>query len=211
MVSHVNDEGWSAEVEIPFKILRLRASDTQIGLEFQRVIRRKNEFVFWNSWERDFRFEEVSRAGHLVGLEDHELGHRGRVKGYLVGGAGQKGEAGWDNRSDAGIDDLKWRMTPTLTADLTLNTDFGEVEIDSQQANFSTPRNQLFFPKKESSFWREPAFSISARVRRSPDFQPRFRTSSAGESVFLLRTVRGFLSWEEPNLREGPALYPSAH
>ena len=168
VASHVNDEGWSAEVEIPFEILRMRASNTQIGLEFQRVIRRKNEFVFWNSWERDFRFEEVSRAGHLVGIEDIELAHRGRLKGYLVGGAGQKGEAGWDNRSNAGIDDLKWRMTPTLTADLTLNTDFGEVEIDSQQANFSTPRNQLFFPEKREFFLEGAGFfDFSARTEES--------------------------------------------
>ena len=63
-----NEEGLSIELEIPFNILRMRKSDAEIGLEFQRIIRRKNEFVYWNSWERDFRFEEVSRARASGGI-----------------------------------------------------------------------------------------------------------------------------------------------
>ena len=173
VVSHRNEEGWSAEFEIPFKILRMGGSDNQVGIEFQRVIRRKNEFVFWNSWERDFRFEEVSRAGHLTGLENVELARRWRMKGYLLGGTGERGDAGWENRSDVGIDDLKWRMTPTVTADLTLNTDFGQVEVDAQQANFSTPRNQLFFPEKREFFLEGAGFfDVSARTE-----EDRFDTS----------------------------------
>ena len=175
VVSHQNEEGWSAEFEIPFKVLRLTEKGSEIGLEFQRVIRRKNEFVFWNSWERDFRFETVSRAGHLTGLEDIELAHRGRLKGYLVGGAGERGQEGWENRSDAGIDDFKWRLTPTLTADLTLNTDFGEVEVDAQQANFTSPRDQLFFPEKREFFQEGSGFfDFSARMNEG-QFATTFR------------------------------------
>ncbi len=168
VASHRNEEGWSAEFEIPFEILRLGGSDNLVGIEFQRVIRRKNEIVFWNSWERDFRFEEVSRAGHLAGLENFELAHPWRMKGYLLGGAGERGDAGWENRSDVGIDDLKWRMTPTLTADMTLNTDFGQVEVDAQQANFSTPRDQLFFPEKREFFLEGAGFfDVSARTEEN--------------------------------------------
>jgi len=168
VASHQNDGGWSVELEIPFDILRLSDPDQGTGLEFQRVIRRKNEFVFWNSWDRDFRFEEVSRAGHLVGLEDIEVAHRGRLKGYLLGGAGERGQEGWENRSDAGIDDFKWRVTPTLTADLTLNTDFGEVEVDAQQANFTSPRDQLFFPEKREFFLEGTGFfDFSARINEN--------------------------------------------
>jgi len=163
-----NEEGWSIEVEIPFKVLRMSDSDAEIGLEFQRVIRRKNEFVYWNSWERDFRFEEVSRAGHLAGLQSHKMAKPWRLKGYVVGGIGEKGDQGWDNRSDGGIEDLKWRLTPTLTADMTFRTDFGEVDVDAQQSNFSTPRRQLFFPEKRE-FFQEGAgfFDFSARMEEA--------------------------------------------
>ncbi len=168
VASHQNDEGWSVELEIPFEILRLSDPDQGAGLEFQRVIRRKNEFVFWNSWDRDFRFEEVSRAGHLVGLEEIQVAHRRRLKGYLLGGADEPGRSGWENRSTAGIDDFKWRLTPTLTADLTLNTDFGEVEVDAQQANFTSPRDQLFFPEKREFFLEGAGFfDFSARLNEN--------------------------------------------
>ena len=76
VAAHRDEKGWSVEVEIPFTTLRIKASEGEIGLEFQRVIRRKNEFVYWNSWDRDFKFEAVSRAGHLIGLENVELGNR---------------------------------------------------------------------------------------------------------------------------------------
>ena len=175
VVSHQNEEGWNAEFEIPFEVLRLTEKGSEIGLEFQRVTRRKNEFVFWNSWERDFRFETVSRAGHLTGIEHIELANRGRLKGYLVGGAGERGQEGWENRSDAGIDDFKWRLTPTLTADLTLNTDFGEVEVDAQQANFTSPRDQLFFPEKREFFQEGSGFfDFSARMNEG-QFATTFR------------------------------------
>lgn len=178
VVAHRNENGWSVEFAIPSKILRLRASSEGIGLEFQRLIRRKNEFVYWNTWERDFRFEEVSQAGHLVGLQSTTMVNPWRLKGYVVGGFGEKGTAGWDNRSDVGIEDLKWRVTPALTVDMTLRTDFGEVDVDAQQSNFSTPRRQLFFPEKRE-FFQEGAgfFDFSARMEegiRSSTFQAFF-------------------------------------
>ena len=189
-----DETGWSAEIEIPFKILRLGKSDAEIGLEFKRVIRRKNEFVYWNSWERDFRFEEVSRAGHLSGLESHEIANPWRMKGFVVGGIGEKGAQGWANRSDAGIEDLKWRLSPTLTADMTLRTDFGEVEVDAQQSNFSNPRRQLLFPEKRE-FFQEGAgfFDFSARMEEGISrttfqgfFSRRIGLSRDGQRIPLL-------------------------
>ena len=165
VAAHRNEKGWSVEVEIPFTTLRIKASEGEIGLEFQRVIRRKNEFVYWNSWDRDFQFEEASRAGHLIGLENVELGNRWRLKPYLLGGMGKSGTDGWENRSEVGIDDFKIRVSSTLTADLTYNTDFAEVELDSQQANFGNPRSQLFFPEKREFFFEGASFfDFAARI-----------------------------------------------
>ena len=163
VAAHRDEKGWSVEVEIPFTTLRIKASEGEIGLEFQRVIRRKNEFVPWNSWDRDFQFEEVSRAGHLIGLENVELGNRWRLKPYVLGGMGICGTEGWENRSEVGIDDFKIRVSSTLTADLTYNTDFAEVELDAQRVNFGNPRSQLVFRRKENSFLKEPHSSISRR------------------------------------------------
>lgn len=157
-VAHRDDRGWTVEIEIPFKTLRIRDTTGRAGLEFRRIIRRKNEFDFWNTWDRNFQFEQVSQAGHLVGLKDLDTGSRWRLKPYVLGGIGQKGARDWENRSAAGIEDLKWRVTPTLTADATYNTDFAEAEIDAQQSTLSNPRNQLFFPEKREFFLEGAGF-----------------------------------------------------
>ena len=192
VAAHRDEKGWSVEVEIPFTTLRIKASEGDIGLEFQRVIRRKNEFVYWNSWDRDFQFEEVSRAGHLIGLENVELGNRWRLKPYVLGGAGKSGTAGWENRSEVGIDDFKIRVSSTLTADLTYNTDFAEVELDSQQTNFGNPRSQLFFPEKREFFFEGASFfDFAARINENPGdtfrafFSRRIGLTSDGQLIPL--------------------------
>ena len=192
VAAHRNEQGWSVEVEIPFTTLRIKASEGEIGLEFQRVIRRKNEFVYWNSWDRDFQFEEVSRAGHLIGLENVELGNRWRLKPYVLGGVGKSGTAGWENRSEVGIDDFKIRVSSTLTADLTYNTDFAEVELDAQRVNFGNPRSQLFFPEKREFFFEGASFfDFAARINENPGdtfrvfFSRRIGLTSDGQRIPL--------------------------
>jgi Domain of unknown function (DUF5916) len=46
--------------------------------------------------------------------------------------------------------DLKYGLTQNLTADLTINTDFAQVEVDEQQVNLT--RFNLFFPEKRDFF-----------------------------------------------------------
>ncbi|MDA2935493.1 carbohydrate binding family 9 domain-containing protein [Acidobacteria bacterium AH-259-D05] len=193
VVPHRDEQGWAVEVEIPLKTLRLKSSATELGLEFRRVIRRKNEFVFWNSWDRDFRFEQVSQAGHLTGLEDLELGKRGRLKPYVLGGSGKRGTSGWDNRSEVGIEDLKWRITPSLTLDLTYNTDFAEVELDAQRTNLRDPTSRLFFPEKREFFLEGAGFlDFAARINENPGdtfrafFSRRIGLTSDGRRVPVL-------------------------
>jgi hypothetical protein len=193
VASHQDEQGWTVEIEIPFKALRLNAQGGEVGLEFRRIIRRKNEFVFWNSWDRDFKFEEVSQAGHLTGLEFLELGSRGRLKPYALGGVGKRGDGGWENRSEVGIDDFKWRLTSTLTADLTYNTDFAEVELDAQRVNFSNPRNQLFFPEKREFFFEGATFfDFAARMNEFAGesfrafFSRRIGLTSDGQRIPVL-------------------------
>ncbi len=52
--------------------------------------------------------------------------------------------------TDLGIDDLKWQATSTLTADLAVNPDFAQTEVDAQQVNLT--RFSLFFPEKRQFF-----------------------------------------------------------
>ena len=64
----------------PLKILRIQSGTEQTwGIDFERIIRRKNEFTYWNNYSRDFFFEQISQAGHLVGLVDLSKGEAWRI------------------------------------------------------------------------------------------------------------------------------------
>ncbi len=153
--------GWTAEFAIPFKSLRVSEDNGHPwGLEVERVIRRKNEFAYWNGYRRGFKLENVSQAGHLQGVENIQTGLRLRLKPYLLGGFSQAVRrvepdpelfaSRFRNASDAGMEVLKYRITPSLTADLTWNTDFAQTEVDDQQVNLD--RFPLFFPEKREFF-----------------------------------------------------------
>jgi hypothetical protein len=147
-------EGWTAEFAIPFKSLRLSEEDGQgWGLDLERVIRRKNEDSFWNGYRRGFQIQHVSQAGHLEGVENVESGLRLRVKPFVVGGGrhfSDGSRSSFRNASDVGIEVMKYRITSSLTADVTVNTDFAQTEVDDQQVNLT--RFSLFFPEKREFF-----------------------------------------------------------
>ena len=74
-------------MSIPFKIFRFSGDDEQIwGVNFERVIKRKNEFAYWSGWDRNFQFYHVSQAGHLDGLRDIRQAERLRIRPYVLGG-----------------------------------------------------------------------------------------------------------------------------
>ncbi|MBI4458928.1 MAG: carbohydrate binding family 9 domain-containing protein [Acidobacteria bacterium] len=160
----VSPAGWTAEFAIPFKSLRVNQDDGSVwGLDLQRVIRRKNEQAYWNNYRRGFKLESLSQAGHLQGIENIETGMRFRVKPYLLAGGMQEVRRqspllpGADpfrtvtkNSSDVGMEVMKYRITPSLTADFTWNTDFAQTEVDDQQVNLD--RFPVFFPEKREFF-----------------------------------------------------------
>lgn len=64
VVARIGEHGWTAEIEIPFKALRTTEQAVQTwGLDFERIIRRRTEFTYWNNYRRGFNFRQVSQAG----------------------------------------------------------------------------------------------------------------------------------------------------
>jgi hypothetical protein len=156
------EEGWFAEMRIPFSSLRFRHQDEQVrmGVIFWRRIARKDEYV---------TFPAISPQWGVVGLFKPSQGREFALEGihgrsplyvtpYLLGGRGyshRMNALGNDyDRLDhpareAGLD-LKYNLASNLTLDLTYNTDFAQVEADDQQVNLS--RFSLFFPEKRQFF-----------------------------------------------------------
>ncbi|MBI4444829.1 MAG: carbohydrate binding family 9 domain-containing protein [Acidobacteria bacterium] len=150
----INEESWVAEIRIPVKTLRFSSRDSEhdLGIDFERIIRRKNEQAYWNNFDRNFDFNQISQAGHLRGLVEVEASHQLRIKPYLTLRAAHRGkqERVTNYLGDVGLEDLKYAVTPGLTLDLTANTDFAETEVDNQVINFD--RVPVFFPEKREFF-----------------------------------------------------------
>ena len=148
--SHIGEFGWSAEFEIPFSTLRYGGGDVQDwGINFQRNIRRNNEIAYWAPLARNRNLQRVSEAGTLVGVEPPAQRNL-QVTPYVLSSAQRGGTlSGTETDSDFGFD-VKYSVTPSLTLDLTYNTDFAQVEADEQQVNLD--RFALFFPEKRPFF-----------------------------------------------------------
>ena len=150
------DFGWSAEFEIPFTTLRFGRGETQDwGINFQRNIRRNFEVAFWAPLERNRNLYRVSDAGTLRGLQPPSQRNLQLTPYGLASTRRGGGTNGTETDTEFGID-LKYSLTPSLTLDATINTDFAQVEVDEQQVNLD--RFNLFFPEKRPFFLENAGF-----------------------------------------------------
>jgi len=148
-----SERGWEAEIEIPLKSLRFKDSQgpQKWGLNVMRNVRRKNEQSFWAEIPQAYNIYRLSLAGDLDSLEIHSTRNL-KVTPYVLLGPEKDytvSEPSADFNNEVGFD-VKYGLTSTLTLDVTVNTDFAQVEVDDEQINFT--RFSLFFPEKRSFF-----------------------------------------------------------
>ena len=177
----VSATGWTAEFAIPFRTLRYPAGVEQIwGINFQRNIRDRNEQAFWAPLPRQFNLNRLSLAGELRGLEVPRQRNLKLIP-YLLGQAVSRDTGRTTAVGDLG-GDLKYSVTPSLTLDLTYNTDFAQVEVDDQQINLD--RFNLFFPEKRPFFLENAGlFSVGQPGQVEMFFSRRIGIGPSGEQV----------------------------
>ncbi len=141
------DNGWIAEIEIPFKSLPLDPTTEEWGFNFGRGIRRRNEEMAWVSFNRQFN---PSIAGTLTGMRDMDQGIGLEIVPSLavVDSKNYATDTNGDQTNPSL--DVFYRLTPSLNAALTVNTDFSAVEVDNRQVNLD--RFNLFFPERRAFF-----------------------------------------------------------
>lgn len=153
----INEDHWTAEIAIPFSQLRFERSEVMNwGLNFGREIARKQEIDAWNEAPKTYGGLAKYRTayfGTLEGLEGVTPSRHLELLPYALPGASYETSTGEEFETDgvfeAGLD-LKYGVTPNLTADLTVNTDFAQVEADQEQVNLT--RFSLFFPEQRPFF-----------------------------------------------------------
>lgn len=175
--------GWTAEIEIPFKSLNFDPGQDAWGINFQRTVRRKNEESLWTSYARNLGLTRMAGAGRVEGLSGLSQGIGLDLKPSVVGtlsAAPGRGQPSIGKTGDVGLDVL-YSVTPALRANLSLNTDFAETEVDQRQVNLT--RFPLFFQEKRDFFLQGGSFFDFARENGNqirPFFSRRIGIDSSG-------------------------------
>ncbi|MDG2089937.1 MAG: carbohydrate binding family 9 domain-containing protein [Gammaproteobacteria bacterium] len=151
--STIDENGWVAEMRIPFQTLSFNPENSDWGINFSRSIQRNNERLTWYSRNRQ---QGPGASGITTGM----TGIRQGVGLDVVPGLTLRRERLFGSGPTAGVDenfeptlDLFYKVTPSLNAALTINTDFSAAEVDNRQVNLT--RFSLFFPEKRDFFLRD--------------------------------------------------------
>ena len=154
-----DQNGWYAEFKIPISSLRFRStfgSETEMKFIAWRKIAYKNEFTVFPNFNPDWgimSFANISMGAPIVfkELKSHKPVY---FTPYALGGisndkiiniAETKYVDNVKSFFDVGLD-FKYNLSPQLTLDATVNTDFAQVEVDNFQVNLS--RSSIYFPEK---------------------------------------------------------------
>ncbi|MBI4547284.1 MAG: carbohydrate binding family 9 domain-containing protein [Ignavibacteriae bacterium] len=190
--------GWSAEVKIPFRVLRYKSGSSnpeeQVwGINFLRYISRKQEQQRW-AFTPKSQSGFISRFGHLRGLRQLPDPRQFEVLPFLVSKQRFEPEKALIDRKqellgNAGID-LKFGLASNFALDATINPDFGQVEADPAVLNLST--FETFYPEKR------PFFIEGTQIIRFTTFGGEF-----GPGMFYSRRIGRAISLDDVNIPDG--------
>jgi hypothetical protein len=176
-------EGWTAESAIPLKTLSFDPARDAWGVNFTRWHGADNEQYGWVSYDRS---QNLERTGLLTGLAGLDQGHgldvipglrAGRVRDHAVDEQ--------DDFLEPSLDAF-WKITPSLTAALTLNPDFSGTTVDARQVNLT--RFDLFFPEQRAFFLQDSDIFEFGRLEEEsgiPFFSRRIGLDDDGEALTL--------------------------
>ncbi len=141
--------GWSAEIRIPFRVLRYtREGGKPWGIQVRRFISARQETDELAPIPRG-EAGETSRYGSLGPFEALPAASSLELRPFALTSLSRLSDGTYTPRATVG-GDLKWHITPTLTADVSINPDFAQVEADQQVLNLST--YETYYPEKRPFF-----------------------------------------------------------
>jgi hypothetical protein len=206
----LREDGWSAEMAIPFKSLRFSSQENQVwGINFERYIHRLNEQDYWTDVDRDIPL--LQQMGELTGISGVQPGYN--LEFFPYAGFRASRWAGEKNDKLAAGLDVKYGILPNLILDLTASPDFSEVESDPfifQRTPYENyfRENRPFFSEGGQYFelsteqghgWRTSQSLFYSRRISDPKIAGKISGKTGGYSFGIL----GALNKEE----EGDAFY----
>ncbi|MEQ1909304.1 MAG: DUF5916 domain-containing protein, partial [Vicinamibacterales bacterium] len=194
------EDGWTAEMAIPFKSLRYPARKDnephKWGFQVQREIQGKNEAVVWAPISRNV-IGFLAQMGTIEGMRQLSTSRNLEFQPTVTGISASALDAttgirGKSNVKEGGIG-VKYGLTSNLTLDFTLNPDFSQIESDRQQVDVNQ-RFPLFFPELRPFFLEgQEIFSIPSPVtlvHTRTIVDPRYGAKVTGK---VGRTTVGFV------------------
>jgi len=186
--SRIDEEGWTAEVAIPFNTLNFDPASDEWGFTIARTVARKREEMAWSSFNRRIN---PTTTGLIYGINDIRQGRgldiipsmtMATTENYTAGGV-------TDQRFDPSLN-VFYKITPNLTGAVTFNTDFSATEVDNRQVNLS--RFSLFFPEKRDFFLQDlDIFSFGGLNQNGiPFYSRRIGLSRRGTPVDINAGVK---------------------
>ncbi len=165
------DNGWAAEIRIPFKTISFRPGLSVWGVNIERTVARKQETMRLSGTTRDSNFNNPNEAAALTGIEGIKQGLGVTFRPYGLADAAKMPGSPAEGGLDGGFDLYK-SFTPSLVGVASYRMDFAETEVDERRINLT--RFPLFFPEKRMFFLEgSEVFSFSSSVSFTPFFSRR--------------------------------------
>jgi hypothetical protein len=181
--SSIDEQGWVAEMQIPMKSISFDPNGDTWGINFRRGIARRDERIGWVSRNRN---TDPSTSGIAVGFEGLRQGMGLDIVPSVAvteskSFATNPGQTSFSTTGTEPSLDVFYKITPSLTSALTINTDFSATEVDDRQVNLT--RFGLFFPEKRDFFLQDAdIFEFGALEENGRPFFSRSIGLSAGGS-----------------------------
>ena len=191
------DFGWTAEFKIPFNSLTFSNKGQNWGMNIFRSIERKKEESFWQPVTRNEGFR-VSRFGQLENIEGIKPGMNLQLLPYLTSGARKDRVSPITNNNPNGFTgiDVRYGITSNLTAVLTINPDFAQIEADEDRINLS---RYPYLLREKRPFFLEGASIFNTAGNAMSDGEYRtalFYSRRINEPVYGLKTTGKVGNWD---------------
>jgi hypothetical protein len=180
--SRIGEHGWITEIAIPFKSLSFDPRGGTWRINCGRWIMHKQEFEILESndrlwWAADSReMYGISGVRQGVGLD---------VVSSLTLVERRNLAANTSSTELQPSADFFYRLTPSLTGALTLNSDFSTAEVD--EAQVALDRFSLFFPEKRDFFLQDAGIFEFGNLQTNgrPFFSRRIGLTATGAPIGL--------------------------
>lgn len=195
-----DDKGWYLEMRIPFSSMRFKEDNGNVvmGLICFRRIAHKNEVdIFpaippeWGLYStyRPSKANEVTFEGIKSKKPFYIAPYAltGYQQDFVFNGSGTGYDLKGSPKFNAGLD-AKYGLTNNLTLDVTVNTDFAQVEADDEEINLT--RFSLFFPEKRTFFQERSSIFNFGFEGKSNIFYSRQIGLYKGEQVPIIGGAR---------------------